>query len=247
MDRRVPFGLIGLLLAGCGPVERGAADHFTATGELIALSGGDAGAPNACITCHGSDGRGNGAGTPRLAGLDRGYMTAQLEAYASGRRRHPEMGAIAKKLTAAQQDSVSAYYAALSFAPAVPDMRLPDGAVASLYHRGDSTRGLASCASCHGARGEGIGPANPPLGGQPASYLAEQFDQWRAGARRNDPENVMLKISRALSRSESAALAAYTSRLPGDLAHPVSRAASPAIRHGDPRNGASAPRPRAGE
>lgn len=244
------MGTLLLLLAGCGAVERGAADQFTATGELIALSGGDAGAPNACIACHGVDGRGNGAGAPRLAGLDRGYMTAQLEAYANGRRRHPEMAAIARKLTAGQQDAVSAYYAGLPFAGAQTNPPQPGGGLeeaTALYHRGDPARGLAACASCHGAQGEGVGPANPPLAGQPAAYLAEQLDQWRKGARRNDPENVMLKISRALSHSESAALAAYASAFPGDPPRPESLAASRAAHRAGPRNDASAPPPRAAE
>jgi cytochrome c553 len=235
-----------LLLAACGVADRTAADRFVASGELIALSGGDAGAPHACVACHGLDGAGNGAGTPRLAGLDRGYLAAQLEGYASGRRRHPEMEAIARKLTPAQQQAVSAYYADLRFV-AGGGGASPQGAAGVLYHRGDPARGLPSCASCHGERGEGIGPANPPLGAQPAAYLAEQLDRWRASARRNDPGNVMLGISRQLSRPESAALAAYAAALPGDPPHPGSPAASPAARRDDPRNDASAPRRRAAE
>jgi cytochrome c553 len=245
--RRSRLGLPGLiLLAACGTVDRTAADRFVASGELIALSGGDAGAPHACVTCHGLDGRGNGAGTPRLAGLDRGYLAAQLEGYTSGRRRHPEMEAIARKLTPAQQQAVSAFYADLGFV-ASGGGALPLGATALLYHRGDPARGLPSCASCHGDKGEGVGPANPPLGGQPAAYIAEQLDQWRASARRNDPGNVMLAISRQLSRPESAALAAYAAALPGDPPHPGSPAASPAAHRGDPRNGASALRRRGAE
>lgn len=244
-----PFHLAAtglLLLSSCGTVERTAADRFVATGELIALSGGDAGAPQACVTCHGLDGRGNGAGTPRLAALDRGYLAAQLEGYASGRRRHPEMEAIARKLTPAQQQAVSAYFADLQFVTGAerPPAR---GMAARLYHRGDPARRLPSCASCHGDRGEGVGPANPPLGAQPAPYLAEQLDQWRASARRNDPGNVMLAISRQLSGPESSALAAYAARLPGGPPHPVSPAAFPAARRDDPRNGASALRRRAAE
>lgn len=235
-----------LLLAACGIADRTAADRFVATGELIAFSGGDAGAAQACVTCHGLNGRGNGAGTPRLAGLDRGYLAAQMEGYASGRRRHPEMEAIARKLTPAQQQAVSAYYADLRFVPGAEQPAV-QGMAARLYHRGDPARGLPSCASCHGDRGEGLGPANPPLGGQPAAYLAEQLDQWRASARRNDPGNVMLAISRQLSRPESAALAVYAAALPGDPPRPGSPAASLAARRDDPRNGASAPRRRAAE
>ncbi|APR53875.1 hypothetical protein BRX40_16975 [Sphingomonas koreensis] len=246
MDVRVFSLLVTIALGGCGTVERGSADRFTSSGELLAVSGGDAGARNACVTCHGIDGRGNGAGTPRLAGLDRGYMAGQLEAYSSGRRRHPEMEWIARKLTPAQQDAVSAYYAAMPYRAATQPIR-GTMAARALYHRGDRARGLAACASCHGARGEGVGAANPPLAGQPAAYLSHQLDQWRQGARRNDPEGSMQRISRALSPREAAALAAYASLLPGDPPHRVSPATSREARRVDPRNGASAqPRHAAG-
>ena len=243
---RLLFAAFALLAGSCGAVERSAADRFTATGELIAVSGGDAGAAHACVVCHGLDGRGNGAGSPRLAGLDQGYLAAQLEGYASGRRRHPEMERIARKLTLAQQQAVSAYYAAVPF-KAQPRRAAARGDAAQLYHHGDPARGLAACAACHGALGEGTGPGSPPLGGQPAAYLAEQIDQWRSARRRNDPENIMLRISQRLSPSESGALADYAAALPGDLPHPGSREASPAARRGDPRNDASALPRRGGE
>lgn len=246
LARMAMIGAAAAWLSGCNQVARGAADQFTATGEIIALSGGDAGASNACFTCHGMDGRGNGAGAPRLTGLNRGYMAAQLEAYASGRRQHPEMAWIASRLTPDQQDAVSAYYAAKPFAPGASS-DAPAGQAAILYHHGDPARGIASCASCHGARGEGLGPANPPLGAQPPTYLAEQLDLWRAGKRRNDPQNIMLRISQALSPDESAALAVYAARLPGGPPHPGFPATSPAAHHDDPRSDALAQPPHAAE
>src|SRR5690606_23439060 len=108
-----------------------------------------------------------------------------------------------------------------------------------LYHAGDATRGLASCASCHGERGEGLGPANPALAGQPPGYLAAQLDRWRHGARRSDPGDVMLRVSQLLAPEESAALAAYAAALPAGPPSRELRAASPAARRGDPRSGAS--------
>ncbi len=233
--------LATILLVACGQVDRGAADRFTSTGEMIAMSGGDAGAAHSCMACHGLDGLGNGDGAPRLAGLDRGYMVAQLMAYSSGQREHPEMAAIARKLTPTQQDAVSAYYAAMPFVgmASASSSGFQDGA--TLYHRGDAERDLAPCASCHGSQGEGIGSANPPLGGQPASYLAEQLHQWRAAKRRNDPEGMMLRISQALSPAESAALAEYASGLPGHSQRPESPAASPAEHRDDPRSDVSVP------
>jgi cytochrome c553 len=247
LARLAIFSMVAILLSACSQVDRRAADEFTTSGELIALSGGDGGAAYACFTCHGIHGRGNGAGTPRLAGLDRGYMAAQLAAYAGGRRQHPEMATIAGKLSLAQQDAVSAYYAAKPFAPDQSARNLPTIEAARLYHHGDPVRGLASCASCHGERGEGLGPANPPLGAQPAAYLAEQLDLWRAGKRRSDPQNVMLRISQALSRQQSLDLAAYAAHLPGDLPHPKSRATSPAEHRDGPKNDASGPPLRAEE
>jgi cytochrome c553 len=235
-----------LLIAGCGAADRTAADRFVETGQLVAVSGGDAGASSACFSCHGMDGRGNGAGAPRLAGLDLGYMSAQLEAYASGRRKHPEMEWISKRLTPADRQTVSAYYAAMPYEPATLVVRM-EGAGAALYQQGDASRGLQACAVCHGRAGEGGGPGNPALGGQPAGYLSEQLERWRKSERRNDPGNVMLAISRKLSPAEVRDLGAYASGLPGGLPRQGSPAASPSAHRGDPRSDASAPRRRGAE
>lgn len=227
------------LLAACGVAETTSAQRFTETGELVALSGGDAGAANACFTCHGMEGRGNGAGAPRLAGLDIGYLDRQLNAYASGRRQHPEMEWIAGRLSPAHRHAVSAYYAAMPYQP-LGRGKLPE-AGAELYLRGDTARRLPSCASCHGVAGQGLGPANPALGGQPAAYLAEQIAAWRHSKRRTDPYNVMLRISQQLTPAEIDAVSAYAAALPGDFPGPAPRATFPEARRDDPRNDASAP------
>ena len=223
------------LLAACSAVDTSSAERFTQTGELIALSGGHAGAANACFTCHGLDGRGNAAGAPRLAGLDVGYLGRQLEAYADGRRQHPEMQWIAQRLSPESRHAVAAYYASMAYEPLAATSPAP---ASRLYHRGDPARGLQPCAECHGDAGEGVGPANPPLGGQPASYLAEQIELWRHGERRNDPGDAMLRISRQLTSREAEAVADYAARLPGVPARQEPPAALPAERRADPRSGA---------
>lgn len=191
-------------LAGCSG-EEPALDRFGTTGELIALSGADSGAANACFTCHGMDGRGDGAGVPRLAGLPAGYLARQLEAYADGRRRHASMSWISRQLTPAQQLAVAEYYAAMPYQPAAPAIaRVP-----AIYTRGDPAREILPCAACHGAAGQGLGPANPPLAGQPAPYLVQQIHAWRAAERRNDPGNVMLRISQQLSDDQLAELSGF--------------------------------------
>ena len=240
MRSAFPWLVLAAMLAGCSAAESTSADRFTADGELVALSGGDAGAASACFTCHGLDGRGNGAGAPRLAGLHVGYLASQLEGYANGRRQHPEMQAIARKLAPDDRQKVSAYYAAMPWAPADgAGGRVPEAP--PLYVVGDPARGLAACADCHGLAGEGVGAANPPLAGQPAGYLAEQLMAWRRSERRNDPDNIMLRISRRLTQAEIVSLSAYASALPGGPPRPESPEASLAERRADPRNDASTP------
>jgi cytochrome c553 len=225
------------LLAGCSADETTSLNRFAENGRVIAMSGAEAGARNACFTCHGLDGRGDGAGAPRLAGLDAGYLERQLQAYADGRRAHVQMGWIAQRLSGDERKAVAFHYAALPLPP-LREKRIPR---LPLYHRGDPLRGLPACAACHGEQGQGIGPANPPLAGQPPPYLAGQLDQWQKARRRNDPGDVMLRISQLLSPAEVRSLAAYAARLPGGPPSPESPAASLAARRGDPRSGASGP------
>ena len=227
-----------LSLAACAAVDTTSAERFSATGEVIALSGASAGAANACFTCHGLDGAGDGAGTPRLAGLDSGYLERQLNAYADGRRDHLQMAWIAQRLGPTERRAVASHYAGLPFAGT--SRRAGPGGE-QLYRRGDAVRGIPACASCHGGNGEGIGPANPPLAGQPAHYIAGQLDAWRQSRRRNDPDDVMLAISQRLSPAERAAVARYASALPGGPPRPESAEALRSAHRAATRSDAPAP------
>ena len=231
--------LLALCAAGgCGNAAP-APNRFEESGEVIALSGADAGPRGACVTCHGLQGEGDGALVPRLAGLDAGYIARQLEFYAAGLRRDPQMHWIAGRLDNDARVKLATYYAALpagdadAFAGAecVPT-------VAELYHRGDPARGLASCASCHGGDGRGAGRGNPPLAGQPAAYLERQLRHWRAGKRYGDPLGDMGRISRRLHEGELAPLADYSAGLTDDRNRREPRATCPPERRRDPRSGA---------
>lgn len=238
MSRRTALLLaVPLIVAACTAAETTSLDRFEATGELVALSGGAAGAANACITCHGLHGGGNGSGAPRLAGLDAGYLERQLIAYADGRRHHPQMSWITEQLDSKARQRVSLYYAAMPYSGRLVDA----GQAPKLWLEGDAQRGLPACAACHGKRGQGMGPANPPLAGQPAAYVAEQLEQWRQGRRRNDPGDVMLRISQLLTPAESRMLARYAARLPAGPPSPESPAAFREAHRAGPRNDASGP------
>jgi cytochrome c553 len=223
-------------LSSCGGISPPAVAEEATSGHVVALGGGGAGAGNACINCHGLKGEGDGTTVPYLAGMDQGYLHRQLNDYASGRRQHDAMSAIAKRLTPDDRASVAAYYQHLAFPlrqakPVVPN---------AIYRSGDATRGLSACASCHGQQAEGIGAANPPLAQQPAQFIASQLWAWKRGERQNDPQHVMLHISQLLTHQEISEISAHVSNLPQVLQAQV-QATYPPARRADPRNDASGP------
>lgn len=235
----IPAVCLAIAAAGCTPEP--ATNAFAETGELIALSGGDAGPRGACHTCHGLTGEGDGNLTPRIAGLDPGYLARQLIFFADGLRQHEQMSWIARQLTPEQRIRVSEYYARLEPAPSQdrPSVGLAcEPGAAALYLEGDPERGLQACATCHGADGRGVGHGNPALVGQPAPYLAEQLRAWRSGKRYGDPQRLMLVAAQALADDEIIPLAAYISRIGDGSDRPESLEECRAPRRPDPRSGA---------
>ena len=234
MTRLLPFccALASVLPGACG--EPGTSpDPFSATGEMIAYSGGSAGAANACVTCHGLKGEGDGNLTPRLAGLDPGYLVRQLNNYAEGQRSHSRMAVVASRISMQDRLQVASYYANL---PA-PDACSAPMVASGLYAVGDPKRGIPACASCHGAAGEG-NAGNPPLAGQPSPYLVRQLHDWREGNRYGDPNGDMTRISKALTVAELAAWTDGDAVRQDGTRRPESPAECPPTRRGVPRNGA---------
>jgi len=203
--RALPTFLALGLLAGCHPATNQTEAALTATGELVALSGGGAGAANACFSCHGLQGQGDGDAVPRLAGLDVGYLQKQMQDYASELRPDPVMSTLSRRLTDDERLAVVRWYAAMPPPPGAP-VATPAPA---LYLRGDPARGVVACASCHGAEGQGAGPGGPALAGQPAAYTVEQLERWKQTKRRNDPRGVMTAAVAPLTLGEMQRIAAW--------------------------------------
>ena len=66
----------------------------------------------ACMSCH-TNGVGGPIETPTLAGQDREYMVAQLNAYAAGARKNDVYGRmrdIARKLTPEEREQLARYF-----------------------------------------------------------------------------------------------------------------------------------------
>lgn len=195
-----------LLAAACTDRLATTDDRWSRGGELIAMSGGEAGARYACVTCHGARGEGNGFDAPRLAGLPAGYLQKQMEDYAAGLRAHEVMRDVARFLDSHERVLVANHYAAM------PPRALPpagteavDAATPALYAR--------ACEQCHGAGGLGTA-SGPPLNAQPAFYLAQQLQDWQVSKRRNDAGQVMLKSAQRLGPGDVRQLSLYLARIP---------------------------------
>ncbi len=198
--------LAALLATACTDRIGSTDDRWSRGGELIAMSGGEAGARHACVTCHGARGEGNGFDAPRLAGMPAGYLQKQMEDYAAGLRPHALMRNVAGFLDSHERVQVADFYATLPARALPPATREPVAAATSaLYAR--------SCESCHGVNG--AGSANgPPLNGQPAFYLIQQLQDWQASKRRNDGDHVMLKAAQQLEADDIRQLSLFLAAIP---------------------------------
>jgi cytochrome c553 len=52
------------------------------------------------------------------------------------------------------------------------------------------------------------------LNGQPASYLAQQLQDWQVSKRRNDGDHAMLRVAQLLGPAEVTQLSLYLARFP---------------------------------
>ncbi len=183
-----------------------------ADGQKIYVQGGANPAAMACGTCHGADAMGMAAaGFPRLAGISAGYTRKQLEDFRSGARSNPVMQPIAAALSDEEMDAVAAMLEARP-APVFASIgraEKAEGVGPRLALRGAWERNIPECVACHGPAGIGVGESFPPLAGQSTQYLSAQLNAWRQGTRKNDPNDLMGHIARAMTDDEVQAVAEY--------------------------------------
>lgn len=67
----------------------------------------------ACAGCHGANGISAVPTYPNLAGQKEAYLVKQMKAFRDGSRTDPTMNAMAKPLSDADIDNLSAFYASL--------------------------------------------------------------------------------------------------------------------------------------
>lgn len=175
-----------------------------------------------CASCHGDTGVAPTQNWPHLAGQRAAYTAKMLLDYQSRLRRENHGAAlmhdIAVMLTPQQIADVAAFYAAQ---PAARDDGMPRPAATTqglsaeqLVKKGDPTRLLTPCASCHGVKGHGGKLEASALAGQNPLYFTRTLLHYQSGVRASDAAKGMGTFAKKLTRDEIDALATYYADLP---------------------------------
>jgi cytochrome c553 len=179
----------------------------------------------ACTPCHGKDGGGTSdVYFPRLAGKPAGYLYNQLLAFRTGRRKYPPMNYLLAYLPNEYLRAMAQHFAAqhLPLPPGAPSDASPEllARGETLVRRGDPTREVPACASCHGPSLTGIEPGVPGLLGLRERYISAQLGAWRYGTRTAIAPDCMQVVAGHLTEDDVRALSAFLSSQPAP-ANPV--------------------------
>lgn len=167
-----------------------------------------------CGACHtvGYSGQGASAPSPlypNLNGQSARYLEYQLHAYRTGLRQHPQMQASATALGEGAAAMARLY--ADAPAPQLSYRGAPSAfpKAERLVTKGDWSRGLPSCASCHALEADDRAHLSPRLHGHPAAYLSRQLRAYADGTRRSGHMGRMQAFSALLTEAEISELAEY--------------------------------------
>jgi len=171
-----------------------------------------------CSYCHGSSGQGYRGyySMPRLAGQTPEYFVNQLRAYAERQRKNKYMYSAAHGLSPTTRSALARHFASLHPGANEHGPRGHTGEGRRIYQEGLPDSNIPACAACHGPEGQGSGQ-NPRLAGQLYAYTQKTLANWTAertsGGATSGPAGIMEPITRNLSKSQQAAVAAYLSTL----------------------------------
>lgn len=171
-------------------------------------------ASTVCIACHGADGNSLNAIWPSLAGQSPRYLVAQMKAFKDGKlRNNPSMAPMMAPLSEQDMINVAAYYSSQKrVIGAANKVNLKRGEL--IYRGGDEKKHISACIACHGPKGLGNAQAGfPSLSGQHAAYILEELNDYKAGRRTTDINQIMQQIAKRMSQDDMKAVANYISGL----------------------------------
>ena len=197
------FGLVALTVAACS----GAGPESASVDPTVA------GTVHVCSSCHGPDGRSVSPTFPRLAGQQKDYIVAQLQAFRDKTRADPHaqtyMWGMAAQLSDQNIDAIAAYYSSQAPVAGAPSASPETVAGAKIYTEGIPSENVPACMSCHGEKAAGNGPI-PRLAGQHQAYLARQLEAFASMARANE---IMHENSKDLTAEQISEVTAYLATL----------------------------------
>ena len=182
-----------------------------AKGGTLFDSGDAARSLPACVSCHGAAGNSTIAANPKLAGQIEAYVYKQLVDFSTPNRNQPVMTTYAKMLSDDEKKNIAAYLAAQKQKPGAAKDKDTVELGKKIYRGGIADKGVAACASCHGAAGAGIPVQYPRLAGQHQDYTFAQLTAFKGGARKNSVQ--MTALAKRMSDEEMKAVADYIAGL----------------------------------
>jgi cytochrome c553 len=206
------FLIVGSALAAdAAHAPPAAAKADPAKGGSLYDTGDNARGLPACASCHGAGGNSTINTNPKLAGQIDTYIHKQLVDFTTPARNNPVMTTYAKMLTDDEKKNIAAWLATQQ--PKQGAARNKDTLELGrkIYRGGIADRGVAACASCHGATGAGLPAQYPRLAGQHQDYTVAQLQAFKTGARSNSAP--MATLAKRLSDDEMKAVADYIAGL----------------------------------
>lgn len=218
---RLTFPLLKSLLVAslalCAGVSAAAAPQPAAAkadpakGGTIYDSGDTARGLPACMSCHGAAGNSTIVANPKLAGQIEAYTHKQLVDFTTPNRQNPVMTTYAKMLTEDEKRHIAAYLATQKQKPGAAKNKDTVELGRKIYRGGIAEKGVAACASCHGATAGGIPAQYPRLSGQHQDYTYAQLDAFKNGTRKNSVQ--MTTLAQRMSPEEMKAVSDYIAGL----------------------------------
>jgi cytochrome c553 len=194
-------------LANAAQAQHTAVKADAAKGGTLYESGDAARSLPACVSCHGAGGNSTIVVNPKLAGQIEPYVYKQLVDFTTPNRNQPVMSTYAKMLSDDEKKNIAAYLATQKAKPGAAKNKDTVELGRKIYRGGIADKGVAACASCHGASAAGIPAQYPRLAGQHQDYTTAQLQAFKSGARNNSPQ--MATLAKRMSDDEMKAVADY--------------------------------------
>lgn len=165
-------------------------------------------ADGVCAGCHGTDGNSLVPMFPKIAGLQESYIVKQLRDFQMGRRKSDIMAPVVAALKPEDVAPLAAYYSRLKLNPGAASDKNGTAVGKLLFFDGNEETGVPACVGCHQPLGAGKA-IYPRIGGQHATYVAQQLRNFASGDRSNDVSRFMRVVAKRMSEEEIQSVSEY--------------------------------------